>query len=533
VTINDGTQTTLAGDLRALFNEVQVLCGGIDSGLPADLANVQDSLSDDELRQLLTKILVCIRGGRGAAPETRAAIAAELRTLVDDAIAKRRYLATGTAATASSDSSDSTDASDEIGPAAVGGTPDDSGRPPLKLFDHAGLEVRTVFPTPSFLGITVQLTEGFANTQDINFWEYNLRLKIDLANFRLREGRDPDPGELSEMLRPKGESDVYKIIPLADDIAARGVQTPPVIDYWGTAWDGNRRLAACYYILTSSDYTPEQKNRARRIRVWQTDRHATKDQIDAIVTSLNFGEDFKMTWPEYVRAQQIYDAFVERRDSEASRHTLSDRDETKIRQDVAKAFGIKTPDVTRFCKMMVWALDFQDYHREQGQDEGEILTRTSAVFQYFYELDSGRGEDKLAVRLRDDEGFRAIVFDLLFDGKFKNWSQIRELRRVYDNPEALDQLKKAHSETSTAMGRLHVSDAIDMARQRSAVLRQAGRADDLARITKWLNEDATLAILRKMDPGVLRDFRDAARAVDSMITTVVDGAPVPPAVSEA
>ena len=80
------------------------------------------------------------------------------------------------------------------------------------------------------------------------------------------------------MLSPKGalpKEDIYKIRPLADDIAARGVQTPPVIDYWGTAWDGNRRLAACRYILASDEYTPEQKARASRVRVWQTDRHAT------------------------------------------------------------------------------------------------------------------------------------------------------------------------------------------------------------------------------------------------------------------
>lgn len=527
MTINDGGQTTLVDDLRTLFAEVQVLCGGLDESLLTDLANVEDSLSDDELRQLLTEILVRIRSGRDASVGTRAAIATEVRTLVEDAIANRDRVA----AAAPYGGAVSGAGAAEIGPAAVGSMAELGDQAHLQLFDHAGLEVRPVRPTPTFLGITVPLTEGFVETLDVMFWEDNLRLKVDLANFRRREGRDPDPDELRKVLWPKGhlpKDDDYKIIPLADDIAARGVQTPPIIDYWGTAWDGNRRLAACLYILTTADYSAEQKSRARKIRVWQTDKHATKDQIDAIVTALNFGDDFKMTWPEFIRAQQIYDAFVERRDLEASRHRLTDRDETKIRQDVAKQFGIRTGDVTRFCKMMVWALDFQDYHREQGRDEGEILTRSSEVFQYFYELDSGRGDDKLAVKLRNDEGFQAIVFDLLFDGKFKNWTQIRELRRVYETPEALDELKKAHSETSRAVGRIRVSDAIDMGRQRSTAVRQAGRTDELIRITKWLNEDATLAVLRKMDPGILRDFRDAARAVDSMITTVVDGAPAPP-----
>lgn len=525
MTTNDGAQATLAGDLRALFDEVQVLCGGIDERLPAELADVEDSLSDDELRQLLTEILVRIRSGGEPTAETRAAIAAAVRTLVDGALVRRRHTPAGTDANVLNDSAS------EIGPAAVGNIPDD-GRVHLELFDAEGLEVRPVRPMANFLGLNVPLMEGFAESRNIMFWEDNLRLKVDLANFQRREGRDPDPGELREMLWPKGnlpKDDIHKIIPLADDIASRGVQVPPVIDYWGTAWDGNRRLAACLHVLTSDDYSQEEKNRARKIRVWQTDRHATKDQIAAIVTSLNFGGEFKMPWPEYVRAQQVYDAYIERRDSEASRHVVSERDETKIRQDIAREFGIKTAEVTRYCKMMVWALDFEDYHREQGRDEADIATRTSALFQYFYELDSGRGNDKLAVKLRDDDAFRAIVFDLMFDKKFKNWAQIRELRRVYENPEALDELKEAHSETSTAVGRERVGDAIDLARKRSAVLRQAGRADELARVTKWLNEDATLAVLRKMDLGVLKDFRDAARAVDGMISSLVDGPAAPQA----
>jgi hypothetical protein len=524
MTTNGGPQTSLADDLRALFNEVQVLCGGIDERLPADLADVQDSFSDDELRQLLTEILVYIRSGGEPTAETRATLAAEVRTLVEEAIAGRRQAPAEAAPVMPSSPNE------EIGPAAIGST-SNGDREHLQLFSAEGLEVRPVRPTPIFLSLNVPLTEGFAETTEIMFWEDNHRLEIDLANFRRKEGgRDPDPEELRQMFWPRGErekDDIHKIIRLADDIAARGVQTPPIIDHWGTAWDGNRRLAACQYILTSGEYTDEQKSRARKIRVWQTDEHATKDQIDAIITSLNFGGELKIPWPEYVRARQVYDAYIARRDSEASRHVVSDRDETKIRQAVAREFGIKTAEVTRFCKMVVWALEFEDYHREQGRDETEIANRTSAVFQYFFELDSGRGDDKLAVKLNADEGFRAIVFDLLFDGKFRNWSQIRELRRVYEQPEALDLLKKAHRETSSAVGRSDVNDAIDLSRQRSIALRQAGRADELARITKWLREDATIAVLSKLDVGVLRDFRDAARTVDGMISSLVDGTAAP------
>ena len=215
-----------------------------------------------------------------------------------------------------------------------------------------------------------------------------------------------------------------------------------------------------------------------------------------------------------MRARQVYDAFIERRDSEASLRVLTERDETRIRASVARFFGIKTQEVTRYCKMVVWALEFEDYHRDQDRDESQIANRTNALFQYFYELDSGRGDDKLAVKLRGDDGFREIVFDLMFDGKFKNWAQVRDLRRVYDNPESLDELKQAHRETDSTIGRATVNRAIDIARRAKygpATGRSGRRVGPHHQVAQ---RGVTLAVLRKLDPDVLREFRDAARAVE-------------------
>jgi hypothetical protein len=514
---------TLADDLRALFDEVQVLCGGLDDDLPDQIAAIDDQFTDDELHTLLTTVLVLIRAGGEATAADRVRIAGQVRSAIESAVARRHEAEEWAEAFPAAPD-------EEAGPASA----TDDERTHLPLFEYDGFQVRGVQPLPTFLGRTIALQEGFANTSEVAFWEKNRRLDIDLENFRRREGREPDRDELKNLLWPTGSTakgDPYKIAALADDIAARGVMTPPVIDYWGTAWDGNRRLAACLYVIASSEYDEAQKERARKVRVWQTDQHATKDQIEAIVTSLNFGEDFKLPWPEYVRARQVYDAYVDLRDIEASRRTLTDRDETRIRKRVADKFGIKTHEVTRYCKMVTWALEFEDFHREQERDENEISTRTSELFQYFFELDAGRGEDKLASRFEGDPAFRAIVFDLMFDGKIRSFPQVRELRRAYDTPQALDLLKEAHSEPSRAIGQEKVSDAIFLARRKSTEVRQAGRADELGRVAKWLKEEATLSVLEKVDVDVLRDFRDAARAVDGMISSLVDTAtsatPVP------
>lgn len=508
------------GDLQALFGEVQVLCGGLDDSLLDEFDEIEDRFSDEELRELLTSIVVLIRSNGDTTDADRNRIADEVRSHIESAVKKRNQADSEWEGYPAAPE-------EEAGPALT----DEEEMTHLALFDWDNFHVRPA-PTSTFLGRTIPLMEGFAKTQEIEFWPENKRLAIDLRNFRRKEGRNPDPEELKQMLWPKGstsKSDPYDIRELADDIAARGVQTPPVIDYWGTAWDGNRRLAACLFILASDDYNDVQKERASRVRVWQTNEHATKDQIDAIVTSLNFGKDLKKPWPEYVRARDVYDAYVELRDIEASKRILNDRDETKVRRRVAQRFGIKTNEVTRYCKMVTWAIEFENFYREQDRDENEIETRTSELFQYFFELDAGVGDDKLAKRFEGDEAFRAIVFDLLFDGKIKSFAQVRELRKVYDTPVALEQLKEAHAQPNRALAREGVADAIFTAKKKSQETRQVGRGSELATIAKWLREDVTLAMLGKLDVDVLRDFRDSARAVDGMITMVVDAAAAAPA----
>lgn len=501
-------------DLKALFEEVQVLCGGLDNSLVDEIAEVEDHFSDDELRELLTSVLVLIRSNGDPSDEERARITEEVRGKINVAIRKRKE------AEAAWEEYPA-EPEEEAGPAKG-----DDTRTHLAVFDWDNFQVRPA-PTSTFLGKTVPLEEGYVNTRDIEFWPQNKRLAIDLRNFRRKEKRDPDPDELMRMLWPKGNTskgDPYEIGELADDIAARGVLTPPVIDYWGCAWDGNRRLAACLYVLASSDYSDEQKERASRVRVWQTNKHATKDQIDAIVTSLNFGKDLKKPWPEYVRARDVYEAYVELYDNEASRHEVNEKDETKLRRRVGQRFGIKTAEVTRYCKMVVWAEKFEDFYREQDRDESEIESRTAELFQYFYELDAGVGDDKLARHFEDEPAFQTVVFDLLFDGKIKNFQQVRELRKVHDTPEAMEQLREAHAQLNVALAREGVSDAIFTAKKKSQEARQVGRGSELAAIAKWLREDVTMSVLGKLDPDVLRDFRDAARAVDGMISMAVDGA---------
>ena len=170
-----------------------------------------------------------------------------------------------------------------------------------------------------------------------------------------------------------------------------------------------------------------------------------------------------------MRARQVYDAYIDARDIEASRHVLSDKDETKSAGGSRSEFGIKTEEVTRYCKMVVWALEFEDFHRDQGRDEDEITRRTAELSQYFFELDAGRATTSWRHRSTATKASGRSSSTCCSTASSRTGPQIRELRRVYDKPEALDQLKEAHRETEQG-GRAgeHVNDADRTARRQRA-----------------------------------------------------------------
>ncbi len=153
------------------------------------------------------------------------------------------------------------------------------------------------------------------------------------------------------------EEDQFEISDLARSIAANGVRKPPIIDREGNLLDGNRRVTACYYILNSSDFDAEQRKRAEWIQVWQLTEHATEDDREAVIVSLNFEPDHKQDWPEYVKARKVYEhwqallALEGRANPEPAR-------QKEIRKDIARKFAIAPDYVARYIGMVELASEF-------------------------------------------------------------------------------------------------------------------------------------------------------------------------------
>ena len=104
-------------------------------------------------------------------------------------------------------------------------------------------------------------------------------------------------------------TDQFAIHNLVKSVAVNGVRKPPIVDADGKLLDGNRRVTACYHILedNSGEFTADEKQRVEWLKVWQLTEHATAQDRDAVIVSLNFEPDNKQDWPEYVKAKKVHD----------------------------------------------------------------------------------------------------------------------------------------------------------------------------------------------------------------------------------
>ncbi len=324
--------------------------------------------------------------------------------------------------------------------ADVGAGRDAPRAPAVTLESRDGLG-GPVSPTPVFHGRKIPMIEGLVKTLDIPLWDQNERLEIHLEQFRQANGRGPTSDELldlmlSRMQLPGALDDEFEVRKLANSIAVSGVRVPPILARDGTLLDGNRRVAACCLILSSDEFTHEQKSRVEHLYVWQLTEHATADDEEAVVVSLNFEPDGKLPWPEYVKARKIHDEWQRMLALEPRSPGPKRLADLKRSLAVKFAYGADTGVVNRYLKMVDLATEFEDYHvNTRERDMYEVRHRAGEYFQYFDELAKGASPGGVAHALGQSDSLKHLVFDLLFQGKFKNWRLIRSLRYVPENPE--------------------------------------------------------------------------------------------------
>lgn len=468
----------LITDARALSTDVgevveEVLRTGLD-----------EPLSDDEARALLTRVAQVMRSNaemRGDV-STMAVLSTGIAELVDRIMAVRDVLGSR--------------------------VPDRVIGDRIRPVEHDGIRPRPVLPSPVFHERQVQVVEGFVRTRDIQLWDENQRLDIHLNQFHQANGRRPNADELlnimtGEMSLPGlNKEDQFEIKNLARSIAVNGVRKPPIIDVDGKLLDGNRRTAACYYILNSPDFDATSKRRVEWILVWQLTEHATEADRNAVIVSLNFEPDFKQDWPEYVKARTVYEHWQGLVALEPRGNPTLSR-QRALKRDIARTFAISVDDVSRYISMVELAEDFEDYHvSERNRDQYAVKHRSERYFQYFDELGKGKGAGGVYWCLNQDDNFKHLVYDLLYEGKFQNWNKIRDLKYVYQNEDAMDYLRRARDESDPEVGQELVNDACGFARASRAETRQVGANTRVHVFVEWF-KDLPVKTFKPGEPGAI------------------------------
>jgi hypothetical protein len=391
-----------------------------------------------------------------------------------------------------------------------------------------GFKVHRVIPPPIFNGREVKVWAGYLPARDIDQWDGNERLQVHIEQFTESRGRRPSADEILEIMLTKmslpgieDKDDQFKIQLLAGSIARNGVRTPPIIDHRGRLLDGNRRVAACRYILDAdpSEFGTEAKERAEWVPVWMLDEGTTPPEAEHVVITLNFEDKTKEEWPKYVRARKVAEHYERRGRLEPGRDERRDR---QLKREVADYFGIKTPQVTSYLKMVRLAQEFEEHQvQSRHRDPHAVAHKASAYFEYFDELSKGESSGVNFVLNKDDE-LRRLVFDLLFEDKFVRFSQIRHLKHLPESPDAIRELQRARDEKEPTEERLdelqrRVDDALTSAAAAAKERRQMDPNTRIENFVSWLKAVPVSTFQEKVDTDNLVALREALELANRLV----------------
>jgi hypothetical protein len=365
--------------------------------------------------------------------------------------------------------------------------------------------------------------EGYVDVMTLDLWKDNHRIELEVAEFCDRHHREPNHDELLQLMQgllslpSLKKKDPFNIEILAKSIARKGVERPPIVTSEREPKDGNRRIAASKYVVNGKTFTAEEKERARWIRAWVAPPDTTEDQFDSIIVALNFEDDLKEKWPEFVKARLVVGEYRKARNDVRGNFTAAN--ERDLRRRIAEQFAITTSAVTRYLRMVQWAEDFESYHvEERGREASAVRYRADDIFQWFYEIQAGKSADKITTQLDEDEELRRIVYDLMFE-VMDAGTQVRSLWKIVADPQAMKQLELAHDqlEQQDKDGALAlVKEAVTTADRNTATRKKIGFESFLRNCVERLGA-APPDNWRTLDSKLLKDLERVFVASNGVI----------------
>lgn len=424
------------------------------------------------------------------------------------------------------------------------GRPREEAPTAIVLVEKYGVDPYDVRPVPFYNGIAIPMRAGYVDVSALSLWRGNHRLELHVQEFVERQHREPEDHEVLAIMQGTlhlpslTEKDPFDVLPLANSIARRGVERPPILTFEGQPKDGNRRIAAAKYVVSHPDlYSQDQVDRARWVRVWQAPSWTTDEMFEAIVVSQNFEPELKKPWPEYVKARLVCDRYESIRESYDGRFT--EVTNKRVKKDVADQFAITATAVTRYLRMVDWAQDFESYHvDEKVRDPADVRYRANEIFQWFYEIEAGRDNEKLTRRLDSDDELRSVVYDLMFD-VLDSGALVRNLHKMVADEDTASMLIRAHEQASSGtrddqLAALEiVRDADAEVRRRNIARRKIGFDQWLRSAVDKLGNTAPDEWAKIRDTALLSDFRrvlqGAIGAIDGVTGSRRSGSDTSPA----
>ena len=291
--------------------------------------------------------------------------------------------------------------------------------------------------------------QGYVHVDDVEGYVDNLRLRFYLNQWQSRQDGpnripttddvyqimvDADNGESRDSARP------FHVKRMADSIVRNSVREPIIVSYLGGGktelWDGNRRFFGTRYIMATPGYEDSRAD-AKWLPAYvylpigddQVDRQVKLD----ILVECNFVNPEQIPWPAYVKAEQVYEKYQKRIKIDPNDTGLS----RQVKMELADEFGLRGWRVAdRWIKMYDLALQFKEYQEEEREQDPVLVDlRIQERFEYFDEL----SKNGVYGPLRDDADARDEVFDWMWDGKFKAWTDVRQVPKILVDPEARKQ----------------------------------------------------------------------------------------------
>lgn len=388
--------------------------------------------------------------------------------------------------------------------------------------------------TKKFHGKEISGWSGKINILDVQGYPDNKRLKYHLIEWQKKPGKAgaiPTTQEIYEMMLKVDETEpedknIFCLDRLAKSIARNGVQEDIIVfmDTTGQTvlWDGNRRFFSTYHIMAKEEYESARKE-AQWIPCFliesSGDPVIDSKRKQTILTETNFVEKDSISWPTYIKAEEIWEQFNIRTKMDPTDPVLA----RKVRGELALEYGLYKKgqpaprEVEKMVRMVDLARDFKDHQvNQRNKDENLVdLAISRDFFWYFDELEFKK-EVRDTIR---DNAKREEVFDWLWDEKFPSFSAVRRIPEIFNDAVALARMR-------TGTGPQAFRDANDtiIANDPRLVKDKQAAGPRIRQFKDWLNSFKP-ADFSQLDGQALRDLKEILVLTTKMLDGLLSDQP--------